>query len=179
VTVSRLAPVLGLRGGKQEFAAGLCPSILVRIQVLAVFSALWRAVNVVVSANISKGWRKLATTSPSSQLQFNRTKLSRRRFSHGSCRANSRWAFGAEQSINVTTYKPDTDKRARLIALTDLFAGRSVRLPWRAGWREEFVAELLSFPGRKCWNGSLPAVIGGNVENSRATWSTKKKCSIA
>ena len=28
-----------------------------------------------------------------------------------------------EQSINVTTYKPDTDKRARLIAQTDLFAG--------------------------------------------------------
>ena len=53
-----------------------------------------------------------------------------------------------EQSINVTTYKPDTDKRARLIAQTDLFAGGSVRLPRRAGWLEEFVAELLSFPGR-------------------------------
>ena len=53
-----------------------------------------------------------------------------------------------EQSISVTTYKPDTDKRARLIAQTDLFAGGSVRLPRRAGWLEEFVAELLSFPGR-------------------------------
>ena len=53
-----------------------------------------------------------------------------------------------EQSINVTTYKPDTDKRARLIAQTDLFAGGSVRLPQRAGWLEEFVAELLAFPGR-------------------------------
>ncbi len=53
-----------------------------------------------------------------------------------------------EQSINVTTYKPDTDKRARLIAQTDLFAGGSVRLPRRAGWLEEFVAELLAFPGR-------------------------------
>ena len=52
-----------------------------------------------------------------------------------------------EQSINVTTYKPDTDKRARLIAQTDLFAGGSVRLPQRASWLEEFVAELLSFPG--------------------------------
>ena len=52
-----------------------------------------------------------------------------------------------EQSINVTTYKPDTDKRARLIAQTDLFAGGSVRLPRRAGWLEEFVAELLAFPG--------------------------------
>src|SRR6202047_2747655 len=53
-----------------------------------------------------------------------------------------------EQSINVTTYKPDTDKRARLIAQTDLFAGGSVRLPRRAGWLEEFNAELLAFPGR-------------------------------
>ena len=52
-----------------------------------------------------------------------------------------------EQSINVTPYKPDTDKRARLIAQTDLFAGGSVRLPQRAGWLEEFVAELLAFPG--------------------------------
>ncbi len=53
-----------------------------------------------------------------------------------------------EQSINVTTYKPDTDKRARLIAQTDLFAGGSVRLPQRAGWLEEFIAELLAFPDR-------------------------------
>ena len=53
-----------------------------------------------------------------------------------------------EQSINVTPYKPETDKRARLIAQTDLFAGGSVRLPQRAGWLEEFVAELLAFPGR-------------------------------
>jgi predicted phage terminase large subunit-like protein len=51
-----------------------------------------------------------------------------------------------EQSINVTTYKPDTDKRARLIAQTDLFDGKSVRLPQRAAWLEEFVAELLAFP---------------------------------
>ena len=32
-----------------------------------------------------------------------------------------------EQSINVTTHKPETDKRARVIAQTDLFAGGSVR----------------------------------------------------
>ncbi|TMJ94796.1 MAG: terminase [Alphaproteobacteria bacterium] len=53
-----------------------------------------------------------------------------------------------EQSINVTAYKPDTDKRSRLIAQTDLFAGGSVRLPRRASWLEEFTAELLAFPGR-------------------------------
>jgi predicted phage terminase large subunit-like protein len=53
-----------------------------------------------------------------------------------------------EQSVNVTCYKPDTDKRARVIAQTDLFAGGSVRLPQRAGWLEDFIAELLAFPGR-------------------------------
>jgi predicted phage terminase large subunit-like protein len=53
-----------------------------------------------------------------------------------------------EQSINVTTYKPETDKRARLIAQSDLFDGGSVRLPRRAPWLEEFTAELLAFPGR-------------------------------
>ena len=51
-----------------------------------------------------------------------------------------------EQSINIRTYKPDTDKRARLIAQTDLFAGGSIQLPQRAGWLEEFVAELIAFP---------------------------------
>jgi predicted phage terminase large subunit-like protein len=53
-----------------------------------------------------------------------------------------------EQSINVTIHKPDTDKRARLIAQSDLFVGGSVRLPRRAEWLEEFTAELLAFPGR-------------------------------
>ena len=53
-----------------------------------------------------------------------------------------------EQSINVTPYKPDTDKRAHVIAQTDLFAGGSVRFPRRAAWLEEFTAELLAFPGR-------------------------------
>src|SRR4030095_16046635 len=31
-----------------------------------------------------------------------------------------------EKSINVTVYKPDTDKRARVIAQNDLFAGGRV-----------------------------------------------------
>jgi predicted phage terminase large subunit-like protein len=52
-----------------------------------------------------------------------------------------------ERSINVTAYKPDKDKCARLIAQTDLFAGGSVRLPRRAGWLPDLEAELLAFPG--------------------------------
>jgi predicted phage terminase large subunit-like protein len=50
--------------------------------------------------------------------------------------------------INVAIYRPETDKRARAIAQTDLFAGGSVLLPQQAGWLEEFVAELVAFPGR-------------------------------
>jgi len=53
-----------------------------------------------------------------------------------------------QESINVVVYTPDTDKRARLIAQSDLFVGGSVRLPRRASWLEEFTAEVLSFPGR-------------------------------
>jgi predicted phage terminase large subunit-like protein len=53
-----------------------------------------------------------------------------------------------EQSINITVYKPDTDKQARVIAQTDLFAGGSVRFPRHAAWLEDFTAELLAFPGR-------------------------------
>jgi predicted phage terminase large subunit-like protein len=53
-----------------------------------------------------------------------------------------------ERSINVTTYKPETDKKARVIAQNDLFAGGSIWLPRRAPWLEDFTAELLAFPGR-------------------------------
>jgi len=52
------------------------------------------------------------------------------------------------QNRTVTTDKPDTDKRARVIAQSDLFAGGSVLFPRRAAWLEEFTAELLAFPGR-------------------------------
>jgi predicted phage terminase large subunit-like protein len=53
-----------------------------------------------------------------------------------------------EQSISVVAPRPDTDKRARLIAQCDLFAAGSILLPRQAAWLEDFVGELLSFPGR-------------------------------
>jgi predicted phage terminase large subunit-like protein len=53
-----------------------------------------------------------------------------------------------EQSISVTPFKPETDKRSRLISQTDLFQAGSVRFPERASWLEEFEMELLAFPGR-------------------------------
>ncbi len=53
-----------------------------------------------------------------------------------------------EKNINVIDYKPQGDKEERLIAQIDLFMGGSVRLPKEAPWLEDFVHELLSFPGR-------------------------------
>ena len=59
----------------------------------AASSAAARATLIVVSISRSNGCRKVATTSPSSQVQFDSTKLSERRFSRGSCFANRRCAF--------------------------------------------------------------------------------------
>jgi predicted phage terminase large subunit-like protein len=53
-----------------------------------------------------------------------------------------------ERHVNVVDYKPKGDKAERLISQIDLFVGGSVLLPKDAPWLEEFVAELLSFPGR-------------------------------
>ena len=53
-----------------------------------------------------------------------------------------------EKQINVVDYKPKGDKQERLISQIDLFEGGSVRLPKDAPWLDEFVSELLSFPGR-------------------------------
>jgi predicted phage terminase large subunit-like protein len=53
-----------------------------------------------------------------------------------------------EKHINVVDYKPKGDKEERLISQIDLFEGGSVLLPKDAPWLEEFVSELLSFPGR-------------------------------
>jgi len=77
-----------------------------------------------------------------------------------------------ERSINVTTYKPDTDKRARLISQVDLFEGGSVRLPRRASWLEEFIAELLAFPGRH--DDQVDALTQG-LAWGRRNWGRKVK----
>jgi predicted phage terminase large subunit-like protein len=53
-----------------------------------------------------------------------------------------------EKHVNVVDYKPKGDKAERLISQIDLFMGGSVLLPKDAPWLEEFVSELLSFPGR-------------------------------
>jgi predicted phage terminase large subunit-like protein len=77
-----------------------------------------------------------------------------------------------EQSINVTPYKPQTDKRARVIAQTDLFAGGSVRFPKRAPWLEELTAELLAFPGRHDdqVDALVQALAWGRESWSRQIW---------
>jgi predicted phage terminase large subunit-like protein len=79
-----------------------------------------------------------------------------------------------EKSINVTPYKPETDKRARVIAQTDLFAGGSVRFPPHAGWLEEFTAELLAFPGRH--DDQVDALTQG-LAWGRQMWG--RRCSVS
>jgi predicted phage terminase large subunit-like protein len=78
-----------------------------------------------------------------------------------------------EQSINVTTHKAETDKRARTIAQSDLLSGGSVRLPQRAAWLDDFTAELLAFPGRH--DDQVDALTQGlawgrDAWASRASW---------
>lgn len=53
-----------------------------------------------------------------------------------------------EKYINVVDIKPDRDKLSRLISQIDLFEGGSMLLPKDAPWLDQFVSELLSFPGR-------------------------------
>ena len=72
-----------------------------------------------------------------------------------------------EQSINVAQFKPSTDKRARVIAQCDLFAGGSIRLPVKAPWLELFLNELLSFPGRH--DDQVDALVQG-IEWARTNW---------
>ena len=81
-----------------------------------------------------------------------------------------------EQSINVTPYKPDTDKRSRVIAQSDLFAGGSVRFPRRAGWLEEFTAELLAFPGRHDdqVDALTQGLAWGRVKRGEVSWGFVK-----
>jgi predicted phage terminase large subunit-like protein len=75
-----------------------------------------------------------------------------------------------EQSINVAKFKPSTDKRARVIAQSDLFAGGSIRLPVKAPWLETFLHELLSFPGRH--DDQVDALVQG-IAWAREGWSRK------
>jgi hypothetical protein len=71
-------------GCSSEFESFVCSQISL-LDDLAVFPAPWRAAMALVSANKSNGWLKVVTTSPSSQVQFDSTKLSKRRFWRGSC----------------------------------------------------------------------------------------------
>jgi predicted phage terminase large subunit-like protein len=81
-----------------------------------------------------------------------------------------------EKSINVKDCRPETDKRARVIAQTDLFAGGSIRLPERAEWLEEFTAELLAFPGRH--DDQVDALTQG-LAWGRHAWAYRVSTSLA
>ena len=76
-----------------------------------------------------------------------------------------------ENSINVVSIKPTTDKRARAIAQSDLFAGGSISLQARAAWLQEFKAELLAFPGGK-HDDQVDALTQG-LAYGRQAWSQR------
>jgi predicted phage terminase large subunit-like protein len=76
-----------------------------------------------------------------------------------------------ENKINVIAYKPDRDKRARLIAQTDLFAGGSVLFPKNAPWLETLEAELLAFPGGR--NDDQVDALSQGLADGRAAWASR------
>jgi hypothetical protein len=110
---------------------------------LAVFLAPRRAAMAVVSANKSNGWRKVATTSRSSQVQFDSTALSKRRFWRGSCRSTCRWASRASSRICLlfpfSMHRPRTPiygafcQRRRKSASVSRSKNTSLKLARRAG----------------------------------------------
>ena len=53
-----------------------------------------------------------------------------------------------ESHINVVSFRPDKDKKARVISQSDLFEGGSVLFPEKAPWLDDLIHELLAFPGR-------------------------------
>ena len=85
--------------------------------------------------------------SPCAVRSCNEFSLSKEQGGASGFAGKSRVARYRDQELSPGKRLPDTDKRARLIAQSDLFAGGSVRLPRRARWLEEFTAELLAFPG--------------------------------
>jgi len=50
-------------------------------------------------------------------------------------------------NINVVTVAPDKDKQSRVSSQIDLFEGGSISLPALAEWLDDFLDELLAFPG--------------------------------
>jgi hypothetical protein len=72
-------PKIRLRGTTHS---SICISVFAALNVTPLSRRFELAA---VFANISKGSRKVATTSPSSQVQFDSRKFRRRRFSPGSC----------------------------------------------------------------------------------------------
>jgi predicted phage terminase large subunit-like protein len=73
-----------------------------------------------------------------------------------------------EKHVNIVDYKPNRDKRSRLISQIDLFEGGSVLLPKDAPWLDAFVSELLSFPGRH--DDQVDALTQGLAWRREANW---------
>jgi predicted phage terminase large subunit-like protein len=73
-----------------------------------------------------------------------------------------------ENNINVVTVKPTNDKVSRVISQSALLEGGSVLFPERAEWLDDFIGELLSFPGGR-HDDQVDALVQG-LAYQRGQW---------
>jgi predicted phage terminase large subunit-like protein len=73
-----------------------------------------------------------------------------------------------ENDVNVVTTKPTKDKESRVISQSALLEGGSVLLPQRAEWLDDFIGELLSFPGGR-HDDQVDALVQG-LDYQRGQW---------
>jgi hypothetical protein len=72
--------------------------------------------------------------------------------------------------LPVKPIKPDRDKYERVTAITPVLEARRLLLPETAWWREDFIAELTSFPAgaHDDWYDALAMALNYLREDSRA-----------
>jgi predicted phage terminase large subunit-like protein len=73
-----------------------------------------------------------------------------------------------ENNINVVTVKPTKDKVSRVISQSAFLEGGSVLFPERAEWLDDFIGELLSFPGGR-HDDQVDALVQG-LAYQRGQW---------
>jgi predicted phage terminase large subunit-like protein len=85
-------------------------------------------------------------------------------------------------TLPMKPIKPDRDKYERVTAITPVLEDRRLLLPETAWWREEFIAELTSFPNgaHDDWCDALAMALNYLREDNHAEkWITADKLRIA
>jgi predicted phage terminase large subunit-like protein len=85
----------------------------------------------------------------------------------------------AGTAMTIRPIKPDRDKSARVAAITPMLEDRRLLLPVEAWWREEFIAELTSFPAgaHDDWCDALTMALNylRNADNGAQKWILVEK----